>query len=261
MTPPVFELYAIRYATNPARTRGHNYILADRPDAVEPMDYFSWLAIGPGGPVVIDTGLLQAKALARGYTMPHTPMDGLRALGVDPAAVERVVVTHLHYDHIGNTEAFPKARFELQAAEMAHATGPLMAQPFLRLAYEPEEIARFVFYLHAGRLHLHGPEHQVLPGLTVHWVGGHTAGQEVVRVHTRRGWMVLASDALHYYEEYERGLPFTVATDVAAMLLAHGRIRALADSDAHIVPSHDPAVADRFPPARADLAGFVYRLD
>ena len=259
--PPVFELYAIRYATNPARTRGHNYILADRPDTLEPMDYFSWVAVGPGGPVVIDTGLFRAKALARGYAMPHTPMDGLRALDIDPKAVERMVITHLHYDHIGNTDAFPNARFELQAAEMAHATGPLMAKPFFRLAYEPEEIARFVGYLHAGRLNLHGLEHEVVPGLTVHWVGGHTAGQEVVRVHTRRGWMVLASDALHYYEELERGLPFTVTTNVAAMLLAHDRIRGLVDGDALIVPSHDPQVVDRFPAARADLGGFILRLD
>lgn len=129
------------------------------------------------------------------------------------------------------------------------------------MAYEPDEIARFVHHLHAGRLHLHEPEHEVMPGLTMHLIGSHCAGQEIARVHTKRGWVVLASDALHYYEEYEWGLPFPVATEITAMLAALDRGRVLADSDVHVIPSHDPKVLDRYPPARPDLACFVLRLD
>lgn len=258
---PVYELYAIRYATNQGRKRGDNFIFAERPDEPGPMDFFSWVAIGPGGPIVIDTGMHPDKARKHGHTFLRSPIEGLQALGVDPGSVERLILTHLHYDHTGHVEHFPAARLDLQAAEMRYVTGPYMEKRWFRRAYEVDEITRFVRYLHEGRLHLHGPEEEIAPGLTVHLVGGHCAGQEVVRVRTRRGWVVLASDALHYYEEYERGAPFTVAYSIADMIDAHDTIRRLADSDDHVVPSHDPILMDRYPAARADLAGFVIRLD
>ena len=258
---PIYELYAIRYAGNARRHRGHNYILADDPERLEPMGYFSWVAIGPAGAIVIDTGLRREKALQRGYDYAGPPHTVLPSLGVDPAEVSTVILTHMHYDHIGNLDAFPNARFHLQAAEMAYVTGPLMAKPWFRMAYEVDEIQQSIAYLHEGRLDLHGPEAEIAPGLTVHWVGGHCAGQEVVRVRTRRGWVVLASDALHYFEELEKSLPFAVAHSIADMMLAHDRILQLADTRDHIVPSHDPQLMLRYPAPRPDLEGQVIRLD
>lgn len=72
----------------------------------------------------------------------------------------------------------------------------------------------------------HGRAAEIADGVSVHWVGGHCAGQEVVRVRTARGWVVLASDALHYYEEYERGVPFAVVFNSSDMIAAHDTIRA-----------------------------------
>ena len=78
---------------------------------------------------------------------------------------------------------------------------------------------------------------------------------------TARGWVVLASDALHYYEEYERGVPFAVVFNSSDMIAAHDTIRALADSDDHVLPAHDPRIARIYP--RADRAGseHILRLD
>jgi glyoxylase-like metal-dependent hydrolase (beta-lactamase superfamily II) len=122
-------------------------------------------------------------------------------------------------------------------------------------------MGRVLELLYEQRLHLHGAMLELADGVSLHLVGGHTAGQEIVRVRTRRGWVVLASDALHYYEEMERRIPFAVAQDMSKMLSAHAVIRGLADSDEHVVPAHDPLVMQRYPAAQADLAGFVARLD
>jgi glyoxylase-like metal-dependent hydrolase (beta-lactamase superfamily II) len=258
---PPFELYAIRYATNRTRTRGQNFIFEAQPAALQPMDFYSWVAIGEAGTFVIDTGMAKAKAQKHGHEFLHSPIDGLRSLGVDPGRVERVIMTHLHYDHTGHVDAFPRARFELQKAEMDYVVSPYMQHRWCRRAYEVDEIARFVELLHGDRLVLHGPDKQIAPGLSVHLVGGHCAGQEIVRVWTQRGWVVLASDALHYYEEFERGVPFTVAYSIGDMLTAHDRIRELADSDAHVVPAHDPLVMRRYPAAKPEIADYVVRLD
>jgi glyoxylase-like metal-dependent hydrolase (beta-lactamase superfamily II) len=72
---------------------------------------------------------------------------------------------------------------------------------------------------------------------------------------------VLASDALHYFEEYERGIPFTVAFNISDMIAAHDRIRELADSDDHVLPAHDPRLLNLYPAASPELEGRILRLD
>lgn len=256
-----YEIYGFRYGVNPRRGRGNSFILETKPDEPYPMDFYSWVLLGGEKPIVIDTGMDPDKAAKHGHDILFSPVDGLRELGVDPAAVETVIMTHLHYDHTGHTEAFPNARFLLQAEEMAYVTGPYMEMPWFRRAYEVDEIARFLTYLHQDRLELHGRDKVVADGVSVHWVGGHCAGQEIVRVRTKRGWVVLASDALHYYEEYERGIPFAVAFNLSDMIVAHRRIRELADSDRHVVPAHDPRVAEIYPAAAPEFEGRIMRLD
>jgi glyoxylase-like metal-dependent hydrolase (beta-lactamase superfamily II) len=149
----------------------------------------------------------------------------------------------------------------MQAEEMSYVTGPWMQRQWFRRAYEPDEIARLVHLLHGERLTLHGRDQEIADGVSVHWVGGHCAGQEVVRVRTLRGWVVLASDALHYYEEYERGIPFSVAFNLSDMIAGHERIRELAESDDHVIPAHDPRIADIYPFVDGQPGETIFRVD
>ena len=259
--PTTYRIYGIRHAINETRTRGNNFILEARPDEPLTLDFYCWVLVGDERVIVIDTAMDPAKGAKHGHTHLFSPVDALRELGIDAETVETVILTHAHYDHLGFVNAFPKARFHMQAEEMDYATGPWMGRPWFRRAYEPDEIANLVHLLHTGRLDLHGRDKEIADGVSVHWVGGHCAGQEIVRVSTARGWVVLASDALHYYEEYERGIPFAVAFNLSDMIAAHERIRELADSDDHIVPAHDPRIVEIYPAASRELEGKVVRLD
>lgn len=259
--PVKYEIYGIRYGANPRRTRGQNFILEALPSEPLQLDFYSWVLIGGGEVIVVDTGMDPEKAARHGHDVLLSPVEALKSIGVDPQTVETVILTHAHYDHLGHLDAFPKARFLMQAEEMAYVTGPWMTKPWFRRAYEPDEITRLVHLLHTGRLELHGRDRTISDGVSVHWVGGHCAGQEIVRVRTERGWVVLASDALHYYEEYERGVPFAVAFNLSDMIAAHDRIRELADSDNHVIPAHDPRIEKIYPAARPELEGKVLRLD
>ena len=70
-----------------------------------------------------------------------------------------------------------------------------------------------------GRAVFHDGESEVVPGLTLHRVGGHTAGLQILRGCGReRGWMVLAADASHLYSNFEQDRAFPVVYSVAEML-------------------------------------------
>jgi glyoxylase-like metal-dependent hydrolase (beta-lactamase superfamily II) len=82
-----------------------------------------------------------------------------------------------------------------------------------------------------------------------------------VRVHTKRGWIVVASDATHYYENYEAGRPFVSVVDLGATLEGYETLKKLADSPQHVVPGHDPLVMKRYPAVNKELEGIAVRLD
>ncbi|MEJ2760032.1 MAG: N-acyl homoserine lactonase family protein [Gammaproteobacteria bacterium] len=259
--PQPFEVYAIRYATV-ARTMGENFIgAADPHEAATDMDYYVWLARNSDQTWVIDTGFNADAAKRRKRTFLRSPVEGLKKLGVEAADAENVIVTHLHYDHIGNFDLFPKARFHLQDAEMMYATGRHMASRFFSAAYEADEVAEMVRNVYAGRVVFHDGDVELAPGLSLHLVGGHTMGLQTVRLWTRVGWLVLASDASHYYDNMNKGAPFPIVYDVGEMVEGWARLRELVDDERHIIPGHDPAVMQRYPAADPSLEGIAVRLD
>jgi len=172
-----------------------------------------------------------------------------------------VIVTHLHYDHVGNFEIFPRATFHLQDREMAYATGRYMCHARLRMPFDVENVTGLVRELYRGRVAFHDGDEELASGLSLHLVGGHSHGLQFVRVHTARGWVVVASDAAHFYANLERGNPFPIVLHVGEMLEGHRKCRRLAASAQHIVPGHDPLVMQRYPAPSPELEGIAVRLD
>jgi glyoxylase-like metal-dependent hydrolase (beta-lactamase superfamily II) len=187
--PPTFELYAIRYATREARRTEH-FIGGDPHDGPMPMDYFLWVAVGADQTYVIDTGFTEEVAVRRQRTFLRCPVDALRLLDVQPETVRHVILTHLHYDHVGNFHRFPKATFHLQEPELAYATGRYMRHKRLAHSFEVEDVVGIVRLNYAQRVVLHNGMVELAPGLMLHPTGGHSAGLQFVRVHTPRGWVV-----------------------------------------------------------------------
>jgi len=255
-----YEVYAIKYAHH-ARTASENFIGGDPHDGPMPMDYFVWLIRGQGREIVVDSGFNAAVAAKRGRRITLPVEEGLRRMQVEAAAVKDVVITHLHYDHVGNFELFPQATFHLQDLEMQYATGRCMAVEAMRHAYELEDVVGMVRRVYAGRVRFHDGDGELAPGVTLHHVGGHTLGLQIVRVATRRGWVVLASDASHYYANMEEKRPYPIVYNVGDMVEGWRRAQALADSPAHVIPGHDPLVMERYPAPSAPLQGTVARLD
>jgi glyoxylase-like metal-dependent hydrolase (beta-lactamase superfamily II) len=257
----IWQAYAIRYAHH-HRTARENFIGGDPHDeSPMPMDYFIWAVTSGERTYVIDTGFDSAMAQKRGRNLLHTPAEGLEQIGIDTSKVEDVIVSHMHYDHCGNHSMFPKARYHLQDREMKFSTGRHMCYGHVRFPFDVEDVVAMVRRVFAGRVVFHDGAAKLEEGLSLHHVGGHSMGLQMIRVRTRRGWVVLASDAAHYYANLERGLPYPITYNVAEVLEGYRRAYALADSPDHVIPGHDPLVLKKYPPPRPDLEGWIARLD
>ncbi|APX24961.1 MAG: N-acyl homoserine lactonase family protein [Rhodobacteraceae bacterium] len=257
-----FELYALRYARNGPRTLGQNLQGGDLHEAHSDLEFYTWVAKRGDRVFVIDTGSSAASAGKRGDTVLRPPHEALGLLGIEAAQVEDVVLTHAHYDHAGNLPEYRAARFHLQDAEMSYVTGRCMCAPVLRRGYEIDDVLHLVRCVHCDRVVFHDGSAEIVPGLSVHRVGGHTAGLQVVRVWTSRGWVVLASDAAHFFLNAQRGIPFPSILHADAMAEGFRTILSLADGSwEHVIPGHDPLVLDLYPAPDPSLSGMVARLD
>jgi glyoxylase-like metal-dependent hydrolase (beta-lactamase superfamily II) len=255
-----YEVYAIKYARHD-RPAAENYIGGDAHDTSEPLAYYVWAIKGAQRSFVVDTGFDPQIAKKRGRTLLKPIGEGLKAIGIDAAAVKDVIVSHLHYDHTGNYDLFPAARYHLQDCEMAYATGRCMCHAHMRLPFEEDDVVAMVRKVFAGRVGFHDGADEIAPGISVHRIGGHSKGLQSVRVKTRRGYVVLAADATHLYNHIEQRRVFPITYNVAEVLEGYDTLLRLASSAQHVVPGHDPLVLKRYPAARAGLEDWVARLD
>ena len=183
----VHEIYAIKYAHHD-RNASENFIGGDVHDKPMPLDYYIWAIRGGGKLRILDTGFDAQMARRRRRDFVADPGERLRAIGIDAAKVDDVIISHMHYDHCGNYDLFPNARFHLQERELAYATGRYMRYPRLSHSFEVEDICGIVRLNYARRVLFYHGDAQIAPGLSVHAAGGHSAGLQFVRVRTRRGF-------------------------------------------------------------------------
>lgn len=246
MSAAPYRIYAVRYAHR--ETTSAEVFFGDRQDTPMAMDYFVWAVTDGRRSVVVDLGFTEAVGTRRGRQFLRCPSRGLAELGIDPARVEHVIVSHFHYDHVGNHALFPRATFHVQDTEMAFYTGRHVSREAFRRSIEPDDVAALVRLNYDGRVAFVDGEAEIVPGIRVVKVGGHTAGMQIVTVETSRGRAVLASDAAHYYRNLEERIPFNTLHDLPGVYAAFDRVHALAAAPELIVPGHDPLVLERLRP-------------
>jgi glyoxylase-like metal-dependent hydrolase (beta-lactamase superfamily II) len=257
---PHHEIIALCYATRPGR-RPEHFLGGDPHDGPMPMAYYVWIIRDGRRVVLFDTGFNAQVAARRGRTHLRCPIDSLRLLDIDPADISDVVISHLHYDHIGNFALLPNARFHIQEPEVHHATGRHVRYACVSHHFEVEDVVGVVRLNFAGRVHMYNGPHALAPGLALLPTHGHSAGHQSMVVSTARGDVVLAADASHFYENVEKRRPFSTLVHVADTLDSFEKLHAAAASPAHIIPGHDPLVLARYPAVSEALKGVAVRVD
>jgi glyoxylase-like metal-dependent hydrolase (beta-lactamase superfamily II) len=251
MNGALYDVYAIQYAQS-LRHSSEFFLGEDPHNGPHPIFYYIRLIRNAERTIVVDTGFNAERAERRQRHLLRCPTEGLAALGVDAGAVETVILTHLHYDHAGNIDKFPRAEFILQDEEMRYATGRAMRHKLVRAPFELGDVLEVVTQNFSGRVRFVSGSEEIAPGVMVHHVPGHSRGLQAVTVETARGRLCLASDAAHFYDNILLANPFRIITDVPATLDGHERVQRLAGSGDRLIPGHDPQVMALFPLHPAD---------
>jgi glyoxylase-like metal-dependent hydrolase (beta-lactamase superfamily II) len=244
------EVWAVRYGT---RTTSYaesylNWHVYGEPDAAFAMDYFFWVVRDAAGAVtLLDCGFDPDVGRRRNRETLVDPVEALYRLGIDPGTVGRIVVSHAHYDHIGNLDRLPAAEVVMTARELEFWTGPHAGRTQFAHSTEEGELTTLARARDDGRVTTFEGTLE-LGELTLTEVGGHTPGQLIALAPVPGGRAVLAADALHFYDELEADRPFFVVADLEAMYTGFDLLGELAAPGDHVlVAGHDADVGRRFP--------------
>jgi glyoxylase-like metal-dependent hydrolase (beta-lactamase superfamily II) len=247
----IYEVYGLCYARGRTRRTADNFLKRGLPDGPMAMNYNIWVLRNERRTVVVDTGMSAQTSTTHDRPMDVHPVEALRRVGVDPQTVEDVILSHMHWDHGGNIDAFPNARFHVQRDEVAFVTGWPMSQPELRWAYAYEDIAALIKTNYDGRVRVHAGDAAPFSGVTLHHLPGHAPGLQAVRVNTARGSIVLALDVAHYFANLLRRQPFSLTLDWPASLRSYERLLELSCGELErIVPGHDSKTPLLYPSLR-----------
>ncbi|GAA1513029.1 N-acyl homoserine lactonase family protein [Nocardioides humi] len=251
------EIYAIRYSSREAQAHEHFYRAAPCHGDM-PMAYYVWLVRTEQATVLLDTGFTAAKSEALGRPYHGAPLETAAELGA--GRIDHLVLSHLHFDHTGHIGEVADATVHIQQREMQFWLGRHAGVGEYAALCDPDDLSALVHANVAGRLRWLDGDADLVPGVTLHLVGGHTPGSQVVRVETDRGPVVLAADASHFYANYENRAPYAIAHTLPLMYDAFERLAELAGPEGLVIPGHDPLVMERFPSAGPGLEGRAVRI-
>ncbi|WP_370187642.1 N-acyl homoserine lactonase family protein [Qipengyuania sp.] len=177
-------------------------------------------------------------------SLTETIPEQLAKIGIDPAEVTYVGLSHYHDDHIGQARDFPGAELLIGHGDAEAVTSGRMEATRAQLAPWLAEGAR-------GKVTRVAADHDVFGDGSVRIVAmhGHTPGHKSLVVKLpRMGTLMLTGDLYHFEEQIEnRGVP-QFNTDRADTLASMDRFDRMADNlDATIVIQHDPRHLVRLP--------------
>ena len=247
-----YKIYTLHYGRRDATPA--DFFHGDTSNTLMDLAYYMWVATNGEHTVMIDLGYHEAVGERRGRTLLRHPAELLDKIQVDPKTVQHAIVTHLHWDHVGGYALFPNARLYVQERELHFWTSSNL--PEWQSSLEEDELVAVVRLHFRGKLGLCHGSQEIVPGITVHHVGGHTMGSQIVQVETARGPAVLASDAAKLYRHVTEEIPQSHSHSLTDQVGGYQVIKRLAAHEDLIIPGHDPEAMRRLP-AYADGIGLL----
>ncbi|HKA20002.1 MAG TPA: N-acyl homoserine lactonase family protein [Blastocatellia bacterium] len=245
---PTYDVYAISYGVIPDFLVSGLVAGADRSRKLD-IQMMVWLLKGPNGAnILVDSGFYREKFVKQWKVKDFIkPSDALAKVGLKPEDITDLIITHMHWDHAGGMDLFPKARVWIQQDEYSYYTGEAWQPNGNHGGVDQDDVMALVKLNTEGRVRLvKGDDQEVTAGIKVYTGGRHTYASQYVGVNTKAGTVVVASDNCYLYENIDKHAPIAQTWDAASNLKAQDRMKQLASNSRLIVPGHDPSVFTRF---------------
>lgn len=252
--PDTWQVLSFKYA-GPLTSSGALLTYMKDWDKTAERNFYFWALRSKGETVVVDCGVRPALAAERKLAGYASPEEMLARAGIQAAEVRHLVLTHAHFDHVGGLALFPNATVYIQRREFDFWVYDALARrPSFASLADPVAVAQLGELKGSGRLQLLDGDQQILPGVELLSMPGHTPGMQAVAVQARKGLAVVASDCAHLRANFEADIPSCLFTDLPAMLTSMTRLRQKAGGDlARLFPGHDPKLLSDYPRLAQDV--------
>ena len=254
---PTYEIYAVKYAGPFTRPVAKVLWNTDWEKEIK-INYYLWVVKGKNETLVVDAGVappLAQEMKLQGYV---NPAHVLKGIGIEASQVQKVVITHIHFDHINGMGLFPNATFYVQEKEFNFWMKDPVAKkpPFLMLS-APDRNADLAKLEGTERLVLLRGDQVLLPGIELLLAPGHTPGLQAVAVNSMKGTAILGSDCAHIFKNYEEEIPSCFITDMMAWMKRYEKLKAKVSSLNLLFPGHDIKMSTEYPKVAQDITRLV----
>jgi len=244
-----YEVYAVRFATLANFPVSSLVAGADRSRRMD-IAMMIWVLKGADGRIaIIDSGFHRDRYFTQ-FTVKDfiKPSEAIAPLGIKPDDVTDLLLSHMHWDHAGGIDLFPKARVWVQKDEYDYYTGEAWQSARTHGGIDAEDVLELVKRNTEGKVSfVRGEDGTSLPGIAFGVGGKHTFASQFFVVSTRPHRVVIASDNMYLFENLDAHVAIAQTLDAASNLRTQDRMKSLASQPRLLVPGHDPEVFARFP--------------
>ncbi|KYH31792.1 N-acyl homoserine lactonase family protein [Neomoorella mulderi] len=227
------EIYILKVAERVADSSYFMY-LTD-PGKEKKIYYYFWCLVASGKAILVDTGFPPKVGQNRGATNCVSPEELLKMIKIEPVQVEKVILTHLHWDHSSSLKLFPSSSIYVQKSELDYIKSHLFSYPSANRFYPEREYLHHLQSLPGIKV-IDG-DMEISPGVWAIKMGGHTPGSQIVAIETNK--VIIAGDVCPMYRNLEEDLPGGIFYSLTESLTALQKLKAMVGM---IVPGHDPLV-------------------
>ena len=244
-----YEVYAVRFATLANFPVSSLVAGADRSRRMD-IAMMIWVLKGiDGRTAIVDSGFHRDRYFTQ-FTVKDfiKPSDAIAPLGIKPDDVTDLLLSHMHWDHAGGIDLFPKARIWVQKEEFDYYVGEAWQSVRTHGGIDAEDVLELVKRNTEGRVSfVRGEDDSSLSGIAFGIGGKHTFASQFFVVSTRRHDVVIASDNMYLYENMDSHTAIAQTLDAVSNLRTQDRMKSLATESRLLLPGHDPAVFARSP--------------
>ena len=252
-----YEIYALKFA-GPLTSSGALAMWNKDWEKVISRNYYIWCIKGCGETIIVDTGI--APPFAKKLKLPgySSPKEILSRINVNVDEVQKVIISHLHFDHANGVSLFPNATFYLQKAEYDFwVKDPIASRPPFKFYLDESSNAYLKSLEETARLSLLQGDQNILPGVECLLAAGHSVANQAVAVNTNKGTAILGSDCGHFFRNYREDWPSIFITNLVEWMKSYDKLRAKVSSMNLLFPGHDPIMTEDYPKIAEDVTRLV----